>query len=96
MIAIVVMMIAMVFMVPMTLMHLPAALIMIVVRMAPVSSRIRRPLPNPWDPDIPSAPISPVAIDPDKAFARKSRPHFIPYGWRSTEVNLDLAECRDC
>ena len=93
---IVVMVIAMVFVVPMAFMHLPATLIMVVVRMAPVGSCIGWPLPNPGDPDIPSAASSPVAVNPDKAFARKRRPRFIANGWRSTEVNLDLAECGNC
>jgi hypothetical protein len=89
--------IAMVFVVPMALMHLPATLIVVVVRMAPVSACVGWALPNPWDPDIPSAASSPVAVNPDEAFSWKGRPHFIANGWRRRpDVNLDLAECRDC
>ena len=88
--------IAMVFMIPMAFMHLPATLIVVIVRMAPVSSRVGRPLPNPGDPDIASAASSPVAINPDVTLSWKGGPCFISYGrWRA-EVNLDLAECRDC
>jgi hypothetical protein len=93
----VVMVIAMIFVVPMAFMHLPATLIMVVVRMAPVSSGIRRPLPNSWNPDIPSPANAPVAINPGVAFARKRRPYLITNGWRRrTDVNLHLAECWNC
>jgi len=85
MIAAMIMMIAMVFVVPMAFMHRPAALIVVIVRMAPVSSRIRWPLPNS------------VAIHPDKTFARKRWPYLITNGWwRRADVNLDLAERRNC
>ena len=97
MIAAMIMMIAMVFVVPMAFMHRPAALIVVIVRMAPVSSRIRWPLPNSWHPDIPPAANSPVAIHPDKTFARKRWPYLITNGWwRRADVNLDLAERRNC
>jgi hypothetical protein len=93
----VVVVIAMIFVVPMAFMHLPATLIVVVVRMAPISSWIGRPLPNSRDPDIPSATSSPVAINPGIAIARKRRPHFIANGWRRrTDVDLDLAERRNC
>jgi hypothetical protein len=92
-----IMMIAMVFVIPMAFMHLPATLIMVIVRMAPVSSRIRWPLPNPWNPDIPSAANSPVTIDPHEAFSWKRRSYLITNGWwRRADVNLDLAERRNC
>jgi hypothetical protein len=96
-IAMVVVVIAMVFVIPMTFMHLPATVIMVVVRMAPVGSRVGRPLPTPGDPDIPPAAWSPVAIHPGVAFSRHRRPYLIANGWRRrADVNLYLAECRNC
>jgi hypothetical protein len=91
MIVTVVVMIAMVFVVPMAFMHLPATLIVVVVRMAPVSSRVGRPLPNPRDPVIPATAISPVAIHPGIALSGHRRPYLIPHGWRSAKVDLNLA-----
>jgi len=97
MIAMVVVMITMVFAVPMAFMHLPATLIMVVVGMAPVGSRVGRPLPDTRDPDIPPAALSPVAIHPGVAFSWHRRPHLITNGRRRrADVNLYLAECRDC
>lgn len=93
---IVVVMIAMVFVVPMPLMHLPATLIVVVVRMAPVSSRVGRPLPNSRDPDIPATAISPVAIHPGIAFSGQRRPDLVPQGWRSAKVDLNLAQSGNC
>ena len=92
-----VMMIAMVFVVPMAFMYLPAALIVVIVRMAPVSSRIRWPLPNSRHPNIPSAANSPIAIDPDKTFAGQRWPYFIPNRRRrGADIDLDLAERWNC
>jgi hypothetical protein len=89
--------IAMVFAIPMTFMHLPATLIMVVVRMTPVGSRVRRSLPDAGDPDISSAALSPVAIDPGVAISWDGRPCLIANGGRRrADVNLYLAECRNC
>ena len=97
MIAVVFVVIAMVFMVPMAFMHLPATVVVIVVRMTPVGSLIGRPLPDARDPDIPPAAWSPVAVDPNEAVSRHGRPYLIANGWRRrADVNLYLAECRSC
>jgi hypothetical protein len=97
MVVIVVVVIAMVFVVPMAFMHLPTTLIVVVVRMAPVSSRVGRPLPDPRNPDIPTAASSPVAINPDVTLSWKGRPCLITYGRRwSADVDADLAECGNC
>ena len=76
------MMVAMVFMVPMALMHMPSIVVMVVMRMAPVSPRIRRPLPHSRNPDIVPMVGSPVAINPDIAFARYRRASLIADRWR--------------
>src|SRR5258707_7474074 len=96
-IAVVVVVIAMVIVVPMAFMHLPATLIMVVVRMTPVGSSVGRPLPAPRDPDIPSAAWSPVTIHPGVAFSWHGRSYLIANGWRRrADVNLYLAECWNC
>ncbi len=87
----VVMMIAVVFMVPMAFMHLPALLVMVVVRMAPVGPFIRRTLPNSGPPDVAPTVVSPIAFGPDKAGAGHSRPCFVAQRrWGAANVNLDL------
>jgi hypothetical protein len=97
MIAVVVVVIAMVIVVPMAFMHLPATVIMVVVRMTPVGSRVGRPLPAPGDPDIPPTAWSPVAVDPGVAFSRHGWPYLIANGRRRrADVDLYLAECRNC
>jgi hypothetical protein len=54
-------------------------------------------LPRPGDPDIVVATHSPIAIRPGITFPRHWRSYFIADGWRcGADVNLDLAECRDC
>jgi hypothetical protein len=96
-IVMIVVVVAMVLAVPVAFVHLPALLVVVVVRMAPVGAGVRWPLPNAWDPDIMIAANSPVAIDPSVAFSGQGRPDFIPDGWRrGADIDLDLAECRDC
>ena len=97
MIAMVLVAVAMIFVVPMAFMHLPATVIMVVVRMTPVGSLIGRPLPPPRDPDIPPAAWSPVAIHPGVAFSRHDRSYLIAdWRGRGADIDLDLAECRSC
>jgi hypothetical protein len=94
---VVVVVIAMVVAIPVAFMHLPAPLVVVVVRMAPVSASVRWPLPHAGDPDIAAAVLTPIAIDPNVAFSRHRRSNLIPDWWRrSADINLDLAECRDC
>lgn len=96
MIAMIVVVVAMVFTVPVAFMHLPATIIMVVVRMAPVGSHVGRPLPDPGDPDISPAAITPVAVDPGVSFSWHRWPYLIAYGWRRrADVDVDLAECRN-
>jgi hypothetical protein len=88
--------VAMVFVIPMAFVNLPALLVVVVVRMAPIGTGIRWPLPDAWDPDIAAAALSPVAVHPGVALSRDRRPYFIPHRWwRGTDINLDLAKCRN-
>ena len=93
----IVVVIAVVFAVPMAFMNLPALLVVVVVGMAPVGARVGWPLPSAGDPDIVAAARAPVPIDPGVAFCRHGRSHLIAEWWRrGTDVDLDLAKCRDC
>src|SRR5277367_5565820 len=82
-----VVMVAMVFMVPMTLMERPALMVVIIVRMVPVRSLIRGPLPYSGPPHIPSAVPVPVAVDPRIPWTRHSWPHLVADRRRS---NADI------
>src|SRR5438309_2092378 len=90
----VVVVIAMVFVVPVAFVHLPALLVVVVVGMAPVGAGVGWPLPDAGDPDIAAAPSSPVAIDPGVTFSRHGRSYLISRRWRGAEIDLDLTECR--
>src|SRR5277367_5716667 len=95
MVMMVVVMVAVVFVVPVSFMDLPALLVVIVMRMGPVGARVGRSLPNSRDPDIATATLSPVSVDPCVAFSWHRRSYLIADGWgRGADVNLDLAECR--
>ena len=91
----VVVMIAMVFVIPVAFMHLPALLVVVIVRMAPVGTGVGWPLPDAGVPDIVAAAIPPITIDPGVAFSRHRRPYLIPHRRGSAEIDADLAECRD-
>jgi hypothetical protein len=93
----VVMVIAVVFAVPVPFMYLPALLVVVVVRMAPVCAGVGRLLPTAGDPDIAAAACAPVSIDPGVAFSRHLRSYLVA-DWRRwrADIDLDLAECRYC
>ena len=92
----VVVMIAVVFSVPVPLMDLPALLVVIVVWMGPVGARVRWLLPDAGDPNVASAAISPVTVDPGIAFTGHRRPCLIAQWWRwGADIDVNLAECRD-
>lgn len=94
---VIIMVIAVILAVPVPFVHLPALLVVVVVRMGPVSARIGRPLPRPGDPHIVVATHSPIAIRPGISFSRHRRSYFIADRWRcGADVNLNLAECGDC
>jgi hypothetical protein len=93
----VVMVIAVVFAVPVPFMYLPALLVVVVVRMAPVGAGVGWPLPSAWDPDVAVATRPPIAINPGVAFPRHGRSDLITHWWRwGADIDLDLAECRYC
>jgi len=89
--------VAMIFMIPMAFMHLPPFLVVVIVRMGPVSARIRRSLPDAWNPDVVVAARTPITIDPRIAFSRHGRSCFIADWWRrDADIDLDLAERLCC
>jgi hypothetical protein len=73
----VIVVVAMVLMVPVALMQVPAIVVMVVMRMAPVSSRIRRSPPHARNPNISSAVDSPIPINPHIALARHRRTNLV-------------------
>jgi hypothetical protein len=88
----VVMVVTMVLMIPVAFMHPPALLIVIVVWMAPVSSPIRRPLPNTRPPDVSAVHIAPVSFRPHIALAWHCRTDFVAERRRSAaNVNSNLS-----
>src|SRR3984885_11571798 len=91
--------VAVVFMAPITLVEGLALRVVIVVRLGPVSASVRRPLPHSMPPLIPSAAPKPVAIDPGIAWTRHRRPHLVAQRWRSrTDVYADSGKggSREC
>ena len=97
MVVMIIVVIAMVFAVPVPFMDLPALLVVVVVGMAPVGAGIGWPLPNAGNPDVAAAVHAPVPIDPGVAFPGHGRPYLIAERWwRWADINLDLAECRNC
>ena len=82
MIMMVVVMVTMVLVVPMTLMDSPALRIVVVVRMTPVRASIGRLLPDARNPDVPSAPHRPVAVDPHISIPGHWRTNLISDWWR--------------
>src|SRR4030081_272423 len=88
--------ITMVIAVPVALMHPPALLIVIVVRMTPIGPCVWRSLPLTWNPDIPAIPDAPVAISPDIATSGHRGATFITDRRRSrTDVDMNLPKRRD-
>src|SRR5579864_206706 len=69
--------VAVVFVVPVALVVLPALRVPVVVRMAPIRSRIRRPLPVPRHPNVVVALRPPVTFHPCIARIRRRWRRFI-------------------
>jgi hypothetical protein len=92
----VVVVISVVFVIPVTIMHLPASLVVVVVGVAPVSAGVRWPLPDAGDPDVAIATLPPIAINPCVAFSWHGWPYLISHRRRGAEIDLDLTECRGC
>jgi hypothetical protein len=96
-VVVLVVMVAVVFVIPVAFVHLPALLVVVVVGMGPIGTGIGRPLPDSGNPDVAAFALAPVAIDPRVAFSWHGGPHFIADRWRrGADINLNLAECRDC
>jgi hypothetical protein len=86
-------MVAVIFVVPVAFMHLPALLIMVVVRVAPIGASVGRSLPAASSPDVTSSYVSPVSIGPYVAFARHGWTGFVAeWWWGSTDIDVDLSD----
>jgi hypothetical protein len=88
---------AMIFVVPVSLVHRPSTVVVIVVRVAPVGAWIWWPVPPSSDPPVATAVDAPVTIDPDEAFSWNRGADLIAYGgWRSSDIDPDLSPCGHC
>jgi hypothetical protein len=96
-VVVIVVVIAMVFAVPMAFMNLPALLVVVVVGMAPVGTGIGWPLPDAGYPDVATATRAPIPVDPGITSSRHRRSHLVADWWRwGSDIDLNLAECRNC
>ena len=85
--------VAMVFMVPVAGLHLPAAIVMIVVRVVPVAAGIGWAIPASGYPGVAIATPIPVSVDPGVAGTRRGRRSLVTKGRRgSADVDADLPE----
>jgi hypothetical protein len=93
----VVMVIAMIFAIPVSFVELPSLLVVVIVRMAPIGTGVRRPVPTSGDPYVLSIPGAPIAIDPGVSFAGGRRTSLIAHWWRgSADIEADLRKSRHC
>jgi hypothetical protein len=89
---IVIVMITVILMVPVSFVHLPSTLVVIVVGVAPVSAWVWRSVPAPRNPSVAIADDSPVTVYPHETVARHRRADFITNRrGRSSNIDLDLA-----
>ncbi len=89
------MVVPMIVVIPVTFVHLPAAVVVIVVWMAVVSTLVRRTLPAARNPVISAAIVAPVPIDPCKSGTRRRRAALIPYRrGRAPDIHMNLAKSR--
>jgi hypothetical protein len=95
MVMIPIMVIAMILVVPVALMHLPPTVIMVIVRMAPVSSCVGWSLPPARDPDIPVSVRAPISVDPNETLSRDRGAWLIAQRrWWCTDVHPNLSKRR--
>jgi hypothetical protein len=66
-----------IFVVPMAFMQLPALALVVIVRMVPIGTFVRRSVPTPRHPSVVMPVGSPIALDPGIAGARFRSPFFI-------------------
>jgi hypothetical protein len=84
--------VAMIFVVPVAFVHLPALLVVVIVGMAPVGSLERRTLPNARTPDVAASVVSPIAVYPHVALAGHYGTPLIPQR-RWSAANVDVYLC---
>jgi hypothetical protein len=90
-VVVVVMAIAVIIMVPVSFVEAPSLLVMVIMRMAPISAGVRRPVPTSWNPYIPSVSCAPIAVDPGVSFAGGRGTSLIAHWWRiSADIDANL------
>ena len=64
---------AVIFMIPVAFLHVPAVSFVLVVRVVPVSAFVRGPLPHTGNPDVTASVDPPIPIDPRVALGGRRR-----------------------
>src|ERR1035437_10206819 len=84
--------------IPVAFVHMPAILVMIIVRVAPICASVWWTVPAPGNPYVPAAVVTPVSVDPGIAFTRHRRTAFITHRWRrlAADDDADLRRRRSC
>ena len=80
----VVVVIAMIFTIPVTFVHPPSLLVVVIVGMAIVGAGVGRLLPASTNPNVPTVLIAPIALGPNVSLSGSLRTNFIPQGWRGS------------
>ena len=79
--------------VPVAFVHLPALLVVVVMRVAPIGAGVRWPHPDSGHPDIAASAVAPVSLSPNETLARHGGPHLIAQRRRRTaDVDVDLSD----
>lgn len=87
---------AVIFMIPVAFLHVPAVALVLIVRVIPVRAFIRRSLPHTRNPDVAASVDAPVSINPSVSFEGWWWAAFIANRRRRTTENnaeADLCEC---
>src|SRR5580692_132855 len=80
-------------MVPMTFMHLPALLVVVVMGMAPIGASVRRAHPDTGHPYIAASTVAPVAFGPDISLAGHGGTNLVAQRRRrAPDVDMDLCD----
>src|ERR1035437_6078542 len=88
----IVVVITMILAVPVAFMQVPAVLVVVVVRMAPIRTSVRRVIPASTHPDVTALVDTPISVNPRVSLTRGWRTALIAHRWRwlAADDNADL------